>query len=232
MNHYKRYLVIQRLKREGKRVGKFIGVYALLLLFLASCRSKEVGISIPYSGDKLVLWCELKAGKPFRIRVTKTFNLIGDVPEDLTVGNAKVLVIKNGKEYVTLTPSSEAGIYQSDSLVEQAAAYQIRVLLAAYSTAESEPILVPQNIPEVNVKREKNVVGQINAGIMQDLLSLSFSPDDEQKYYMLSFLTYFENHEYISYWAAKDNVIAAEEDCYTWMNDELGRRDAIFFVFQ
>jgi hypothetical protein len=199
------------------------------LLFLCGCRGKEVDITLPYSGDKLVLWGNLKAGNPLQLRVTKTFNPVGDVPADVAVRNAKVLVIKNGKEYLTLSPSSlEPGIYKADSLVEQGAEYKIKILHPAYPTAESEPVVVPRKLSQVAFERDRNVVGQINSSIRQDLLSISIGAQQEPLYYMLSFLAYFENHEYVSYWPAKDNVVAAEEDCFTWMNDEKGRRDAIF----
>ncbi len=207
---------------------KMMFLYGCFLYILSGCRGKEVHIAIPYSGDKLVLWGSLKANQSFRIRVTKTFNPVGALPADIAIDDAKVLVIKNGKHYTTLESSGENGIYISDSLVQPGAEYQIRVSHTGFTTAESEPVAVSKSLTKFSYKRDRGVTGSINVGIAQDLVAISFEKQEKESYYLLSIITHFGSNEYISYWPSTDNVVAKEKDCFTWMNDEKGRREAIF----
>lgn len=200
-------------------------VYFLLLLFVAGCKETDLDIDIPYSGDKLVLSGKLKAGSPVRIQVTRTFNPVGVIPENVGVADAKVGLLMNGEEYIELSPlAGERGIYVSDHRIEAGATYIVKASAPALPAAESETVLVPLDLPDITVARTRNVPGEINHQSPQDLLNLHFTEaqPEAERYYTLTFLTYYEKDTISANpYGATDNIPAKEEDCHTWAKEKI-----------
>lgn len=192
----------------------------LILIFLVSCKEQGLDMHIPYSGDKVVLWGKLQANIPVRIQVTKTFNPVGKIPTDVTVNNATVVLYKNGKEYITLSHSGkEPGFYTSDSLIQAGATYIVQVSAPSLPTAESDPITVPLELPDITATRTRDVVPQMNHQTPQDLISLYFTKEDAllERYYSIKLTSYYINDTLSSYpYASADNIPANEDDCHTW----------------
>jgi len=191
---------------------KFVCI--LLLLFVAGCAETNLNLNIPYSGDKLVLWGKLKAGSPIRLQVTKTFNPVGAIPDDVAVLDAKVVLLKNGKQYVELSPmTGKKGVYMSDSVVEAGATYIVKASAPTLPTAESAPIAVPFDLPNITITRTHNVSGEINHQTPQDLVSLHFNEQDRdvEKYFSLLFLSYYEKDTVSANpYGAMDKILAKE----------------------
>ena len=196
-----------------------------VLLFLAGCKETNLDLNVPYSGDKLVLWGKLKAGAAIRIQVTKTFNPVGVIPSDVTVPDAKVVLLKNGKEQIELSPlNSQKGIYVSDRLIEAGASYIVKASTATLPMAESAPIMVPSGLPDIRIKRTRDVPGEINHQTPQDLLTLQFNEQDRnvERYFSLLFLSHYEKDTVsASPYGATDNIPAKEEDCHTWSREKM-----------
>lgn len=195
-------------------------ILSLTFMFLVGCKEQDLDLKIPYSGDKLVLWGKLQANLPIRIQVTKTFNPVGKIPADVAVNNATVVLYRNGKEYTTLSHSGkEPGFYTSDSLIEAGATYLVKVAAPSLPTAESAPVTVPLELPEMTAIRTRDVVGQINHQTTQDLISLYFTKEDalSDRYFSIKLTNYYINDTLSSYpYASADNIPANEEDCHTW----------------
>jgi len=199
-------------------------IFILLLLFLAGCKETNLDMDIPYAGDKLVLWGKLKAGAPIRIQVTRTFNPVGSIPEDVTVADAKVELLVDGKEAIELSAlASEKGVYISDRVVEAGLTYIVKASAPLLPSAESAPVLVPLDVPDVDVVRIRDVPGEINRQTRQDLISLYFTEQqaEVESYYTLTFLSYFDKDTLsASPYGATDNIPAKEEDCHTWSTEK------------
>lgn len=197
----------------------------LLLLFIVGCKETNVNVDIPYSGDKLVLWGKLKAGYSVRIQITKTFNPVGVIPQDISVTNAEVGLLMNGKEFIKLSPvANEKGIYVSNHVIQAGANYIVKASAPMLPTAESALISIPSNVPDIKLVRTRNVPGEINHQSPQDLVSLYFTSDyhEAQKYYTLTFLSYYEKDTVSANpYGATDNIPAKEEDCHTWANEKI-----------
>ncbi|WP_162242731.1 DUF4249 domain-containing protein [Dyadobacter sp. Leaf189] len=192
----------------------------LTLILFVGCREQDLNMNVPYSGDKLVLWGKLQANATFKLQVTKTFNPVGDIPKDVTVNNATVVLYKNGKTYLTLSHTGkEPGFYTSDSLIQAGASYFVQVSAPSLPTAESAVVTVPVELSGMTAIRTKNVVPQINHQTPQDLISLYFTKEDAllDKYFSIKLTNYYENDTLSSYpYASADNIPANEEDCHTW----------------
>ncbi|WP_159469724.1 DUF4249 domain-containing protein [Dyadobacter sp. 3J3] len=200
-------------------------IFISLLLFVAGCKETSLDMDIPYAGDKLVLWGKLKAGSPIRIQVTRTFNPIGSIPKDVTVSNAKVELLVDGKESIELSSSkSENGVYVSDRVIEAGLTYVVKTSAPLLPAAESAPVLVPLDVPDVEVVRIRDVPGEINHQTRQDLVSLYFKEQqaEVESYYTLTFLSYFDKDTVsASPYGATDNIPAKEEDCHTWATEKI-----------
>jgi hypothetical protein len=200
-------------------------IYFLLLLFVAGCKVTDLNLDIPYAGDKLVLWGKLKAGAPIRIQVTRTSNPVGAIPEDVTVSDAEVELLVDGKESIELSElASEKGVYVSDRLIQAGATYIVKASAPILPTAESAPVSIPSDLPDVTVERTRNVPGEINHQTAQDLVSLYFTEQqaETESYYTLTFLSYYEKDTLPAYsYGATDNIPAKEEDCHTWATEKI-----------
>jgi hypothetical protein len=206
----------------GRHLVRFL--FLCLLLFAAGCKETNLHIEIPYSGDKLVLWGKLKAGSPVRIQVTKTFNPVGAIPENITVSDAKVELIMDGQEPIELSQASEGGVYVSNHSIVPGATYVVRASAPTLPTAASAPVFVPLHIPEVKAVRIRDVPGEINHQTPQDLVSLYFTEQQAEAdtYYSLNFLTYYDKDTLsASPYGATDNIPAKEEDCHTWAREKI-----------
>lgn len=196
-----------------------------LIILLPSCQEKDIPFEVPYGGDKLVLWGKLKTGDPVRIQVTKTFNPVGIIPEDVTVSDAHVELILNDQERILLTPSTnEKGIYVSDHIVQSGATYVVKATTPNLPVAESNPVTVPSQLPELKVERIKNVLGEINHQTPQDLVSLYFTKQPPAAAtYSLFFQAYYPQDTVPAYaYGAIDNIAAKEKDCHTFLREKMG----------
>lgn len=217
----------------------------LVFLVLASCREKELDLNISYPGDKLVLWSKLQAGLPIRIQVTKTFNPVGKIPDDITVTDASVAIYKDGKAYLSLSQSSkENGVYISDSLIQAGSTYVVKVFSPSLPTAESFPVTVPADLPDLTILRTRKVPGEINYNSPQDLISLYFTKADRlnEKFFAFKFMSYYPKDTASSKpYGTADNIPANEEDCHTWaeekrsaystlLNQTFNRTDMVFLM--
>lgn len=200
-------------------------LYLFLLLFVAGCKETNLDLNIPYSGDKLVLWGKLKAGSPVRIQVTRTFNPVGAIPEDVTVSDAKVELVIDGQEHIELSKlANESGVYVSNRVVIPGATYIIKASAPTFPSAESAPVFVPLDLPEVKAVRIRNVRGEINHQTPQDIVSLYFTEREPEtdRYYSLTFLSYYEKDTLsASPYGAIDNIPAKEENCHTWSKEKI-----------
>lgn len=192
----------------------------LSLTFLVGCKEQDLEMNVPYSGDKLVLWGKLQANSSFKLQVTKTFNQVGNIPNDVTVNNATVVLYKNGKIYLTLSHSGkEPGFYTSDSVIQSGASYFVKVSAPSLPTAESAVVTVPAEVSEVTAIRTHDVVPQMNHQTPQDLVTLFLTNKDASSYKYLSIklMSYYKSDTLSSYpYASADNIPANEEDCHTW----------------
>lgn len=202
-------------------------IFFFFFLLFSSCQETDIPFEIPYSGDKLVLWGKLKAGDPVRIQVTKTFNPVGAIPADVTVSDAHVELILNDQARILLAPStSEMGIYVSDHIVQSGATYVVKATTPNLPVAESNPVTVPSQLPELKVERIKNVPGEINHQTPQDLVGLYFTKQPPaETTYSLFFQAYYPQDTLVAYaYGAIDNIATKEKDCNTFLREKIRTR--------
>lgn len=201
---------------------KIIVIYCIALFCIAGCRDREIGIQLPYEGDRLVLWGKLEAGKPAKILVRRTFPASGIIPDQTAVTRARVNLFKNGTFYARLLPSpQESGMYSSDSLILAGQTYVVRVEMEGFPAAESDSVQVPASQPELRYVREADVPGTTLPFVPQDQISLYFPAQGGlvDTYIAVGFLATYQDAAIPSNWPTADNIVVNEQDCHAWVSD-------------
>lgn|GEM_PF-768580 len=185
-------------------------------LFLA-CASKDISITLPYSGDKLVVYSQLSPETPVTVLLSKSFNQVGPLPENLKVSGAEVWLIKDGKPLVQLTETEQPGEYTCDSLPEAGPDYQITAKATGFPDVVSEPVILPDFLPTLHYEHTKDKSGTINAHTPQDefkvWLNANNEPDDN--YYLFGLRAVFDEPHFSQSWPSADNTTLNEDECST-----------------
>lgn len=206
---------------------------SLLIMYLISaCQEREVELELPYSGDRLVISCNLKASEPVKVEVSQTFRPLGIVPSNTRVSGATVSLTKNNQAAIALNSDGKGG-YLSDALVEPGAEYVIRVSMKGFPDVESLPVKVPDAKPDFSYNIRKNVKGLNNPSIPQDLVSLYFFENKVPgRHHLISFLMHYEKEVRSDYWTSDDNFVSTEESCFARISDRSDGNSNNLFLFR
>jgi len=171
-------------------------VWILVVAGVFSCRGREISLYIPFEEERLVIWGKLEAGRPVAVRLTKTFPPKGDLPENLSVNNATVVLFRNGSRYAALNQSSDEGVYVCDSIVLPGQSYVLKAEAEGFPAAESQSVIVPASPPEVSYLRKTDAERLPLYPYRQDLISLFIHGKSVEAdcYLMVGFLAHFENN--------------------------------------
>jgi len=110
----------------------FLGVL-LAALLLQSCQETELGKDLPYEGDRLVLYSELKPDEVVKLRLSKTYPPTGKFTVTLGLACASVKLFENGL-YKAQLAYSDSGNYVAPAGLKPktGGAYSFEVSLAGF----------------------------------------------------------------------------------------------------
>ncbi|WP_373513368.1 DUF4249 family protein [Persicitalea sp.] len=185
----------------------------MIFLTILGCQERDVDINLPYDGDKLVVTSHLQAGSPIEVYLEHTFKPLGQFPEELTVSNATVFIIKDGRDTTALT-SAGNGSYVSDMMIEAGSSYVIRATAPGYEAAQSRPVEVPISRVEFEYKIKKDVSGVYYPIKNYALVSLYFKDiRPEKEYYVIGLVSVYKDKNISNMLFVNDNIAATEENC-------------------
>lgn len=200
--------------------------YLFVIFTLTGCQERDVAINLPYDGDKLVLTSNLLAGSPIEVYLEHTFKPLGLLPEELTVSNASVYLIKVGRDTTRLT-STGKGNYISDFLIEAGSSYVIQATAPGYEVAQSRPVSVPASRAKFKYKIKKNVSGVYDPKKTYALVSLYFENIlPEKDFFVIGIEGVYKDRNISNMLFVNDNVAATEESCIAYYADR--RKDGEF----
>ena len=192
---------------------KFCPIYLLTVLALLGCQERAVEIDLRYDGDKLLITSHLLADAPLEVYLEHTYKPVGLIPEDPTVSNANVYLIKDGRDTTLLAPAGN-GIYVSDLLVAAGSSYVVRAIAPGYETAQSRPVRVPATGVEVRYNIEKNVCGVFDDRKIYALVKVYFNTiRPENEIFVLSLVSVYSDRNIANILFINDNIVATEESC-------------------
>ena len=142
----------------------FLCVLLVFLLF-QSCRERELGIELPYSGSQLFIYSELSPDKVVNLYLNQTYPPTGKFTVKQGLEGAEVNLLENGifKEQLTY---SDSGIYVSKIGLKPKvdSFYSFEVKLKGYPDANTQAVEIPHSVINPNVILSKNTIPSINMG--------------------------------------------------------------------
>ncbi len=185
----------------------------LIVLTFIGCSERDVAIDLPYDGDKLFVTSHLLADAPLEVYLEHTYKPVGPIPEDPTVSNANVYLIKDGRDTTLLAPAGN-GIYASDLLVAAGSSYVVRAIAPGYEAAQSKPVRVPATGVEVRYEIEKNVSGVFDDRKIYALVDVYFNTiRPENEIFVLDLVSVYSDRNIANNLFINDNIVATEESC-------------------
>lgn len=160
----------------------------LILLIPFGCKEKPVNLELPYAGDKLVLFGQIRAGDTVRIEVQKTYPPTGmstyiDGVTDATVK----LFDEHG--FLEMLGHMSKGIYASASgrKWQQGGKYRIEVDAPGFSLTSSDIETMPASPVVVSYEFGRSIDSKFNPGIPAKELIINIQDNtNEENYYMVS----------------------------------------------
>jgi len=203
-------------------------LYVLLaLLLLQECQKRELGIEIPYDGDKLVIFSELNPDRVVSLYLNQTYPPTGRFTTKQGLAGAEVDLLENGifKERLTY---SDSGIYVSkmDLKAKVGSFYSFKVKLSGYPDADSQPVEIPQGVLNSKVALGKDTIPSTFTGEVARKLEVEWADvESRRNYYVVGIDGEYKNQFLLvnTFIIGKDGEV--EDGCSF-------RRNRNRFVFQ
>ena len=140
-----------------------LGILLVVLVLFQSCQETELGVNLPYDGDRLVLYADLSPDKTVILRINKTYPPTGEFTVKSGMPGANVQLFENGifKERLAY---SDSGNYVAKSKPKVGFTYSFKATLIGFPDVETQPVIIPQNVNNPKVVLGKDSTASINIG--------------------------------------------------------------------
>jgi hypothetical protein len=134
---------------------KFFSIIFVTVVLCLGCNPSKT-YEVPFTGAKIVINAVLKANETPEVYVGKTWGATGQVPENVHIENATVLLFE-GNQLIGEMIHQQKGIYTSPKYkLFPEKEYIIKVNAVGLPNAESSPVKVPASFPLQSIKLDKN----------------------------------------------------------------------------
>lgn len=190
----------------------------LLLFFISllGCRERTLDLHMEPHAPRIVLLANWKAGEYISVRLLRSLDPYGKVPEDQTLPDPVIRVRKDGYPVSAEFRDMGQGLHSSNVLLEPAHTYQVLVSHEQYPDAASPALYIPEvDVSGITVKRTRNVQGPLFTA-SQDLYEIDVSQLElsTQYCYTVSFQVFFSNGTRADVWPADDVTSLNDKACY------------------
>jgi hypothetical protein len=153
-------------------------ILLLTPLFLFSCE-KVMQVTLPYEGNKFVLYSELSPSNVVQVQIQRTFPPTGSVHLDNSfLDTALVVLFENDSVLDTLVRQNKSDVFISPKAIkpQERKSYRIRVSAPGFETAESLPEVIPPLLT-INsyVFTENEVISPFNPRTPTKFFEIRFS---------------------------------------------------------
>ncbi|RIV18786.1 DUF4249 domain-containing protein [Fibrisoma montanum] len=170
-------------------------VLSLLLLTGAFSCTKDLGVDLPYEGNRLILYGVLSPDSVVTLRVGHSYPPTGRSVFDDGIQTAEVHLYEDSILVDKLAHQGE-GFYVSTTSFKPTAgkSYYYQVLATGYPQAQSKPERIPDPVKFQNYKFDEVIRSTINSGFPTRKLTLSFIDDTQpDSYYAVDLRAYLED---------------------------------------
>lgn len=187
----------------------------LHFIFLLACRERTLDLHMAPHEPKIVMLANWRAGDSLSVRLLRSLDPFGKVPEDIALPHPLIQILKDGHPVVAEFTNLGNGLHRSNVVLEPSHTYQVLVEHEQYPKAASLPMFIPEiNLNDISVKRTKDVQGPFPADL-QDLYEIDVSRLQLSGLYCytVTFLVSFENGTRTQSWPAEDVSALNDEAC-------------------
>ncbi|GAB2783437.1 hypothetical protein GCM10027275_29260 [Rhabdobacter roseus] len=168
-------------------MAKFLPFLVLLSLALG-CKERALDLELPYAGDKLVLFSQIKAGDTLKMEVQKTYPPTGQYTYINGITNATVKLFDE-KGYVETLKHGKNGLYTSATglVWKENDSYRIEVEAPGFPKAITDFETMPAPPVILSYEFSKDIDSRSNAGTPSRELNIKIQDSDIEKpnYYMI-----------------------------------------------
>jgi hypothetical protein len=169
-------------------------IIVFAFLFFA-CRKTELNQTLPYSGDKLVVFAFFSPSNEVSVYVSKTYPPSGQINYIKGIDNAEVLVFENDLLIEKLTYDSN-GNYKSKIGYKPKIGnnYKIKVTALGYPEVYSNNELIPTTAKINKIEFKENIESKLNQNIPSKKLILTLKEFKELKnFYSINVIGFWQN---------------------------------------
>ncbi len=162
-------------------------ILLLTLLTLWGCKERPIGLKLPYEGDKLVLFGQVRAGDTVRIEVQKTYPPTGKSTYIDGIADAMVKLYDE-KGFLEALAYLGKGIYTSASgrKWQQGSQYKIEVEAPGFSLTSTDLEMMPDSPVVAGYEFGRSIDSKYNPGIPSKELIINIQDNtNEENYYMV-----------------------------------------------
>jgi hypothetical protein len=156
-------------------------------LVFVSCED-QLNVTLPYDGNRFVLYSELSPNKVVDIKVERTYPPTGKFDLDNTFQNTtKVELYENEKWKETLVRNKATNMYISPSGYKPVVgkSYYFKVKADGFQDAKSKPQIIPNPIEVSSVGfSDEKVTSPLNVSSPTKLLKIKFKKVDQDNLYV------------------------------------------------
>ncbi len=161
----------------------------LLLIFfvIVGCKERQISLSLPYEGDKLVLFSQIRANDTVQIEVQKTYPPTGKSTYIDGISDATVKLFGQDR-FLELLKFTRKGIYVSSSgrKWQQGSKYKIEVNAPGFSLTTTEIETMPAKPVVAGYEFGRAIDSKFNSGIPSKELIINIEDNvNEENYYMI-----------------------------------------------
>jgi Domain of unknown function (DUF4249) len=153
-----------------------------------SCKETELGVELPYAGDRLVVYSELSPEKSVSLYLNQTYPPTGKFTVKEGLEGAKVILIENGMFKETLI-AGDVGTYISPSGLKPKVGftYSFQLVLKGYPDVNTTPVVIPSGVSGINLKLGKDTIPSVNTGNVARKLDVTwFDKKEHQNDYLVT----------------------------------------------
>jgi|GEM_PF-1899556 len=165
-------------------------LFCFLLLAATGCR-KTLDITLPYEGNRLVIYGLLSPDRTVSVKIARTFPVQGkNIYEDHVVKNAIVPLFENGTYRENLTHTTN-GEYVSPSRFKPIVgkSYHIKVRASEFPDAETLPQIVPGPVVIDSFVFREEIISALNSDTPTKKLTFAFTDNGTQVNYYNAVIT-------------------------------------------
>lgn len=172
-------------------------IIILLISIFGACKERELLVDLPYTGDKMVVYCVLSPAETIAVKVSKTYPPTGITTYINGVTDAEVLLYENDK-LIEKLKYTDNGIYVSATSFKPKIgfAYQLIINAPTLPSITTSREIIPSAPTITSYNFNENINSNLNKGVPAKKLLIKIKDENnEDNFYSVSVGAFSQNNK-------------------------------------